>query len=94
MSHARNASTKVSWSAAAFWSGRSAGGTTWISGSTWTMRASGSTSRSAFTPAIDALHNATRSFSRPSRVLQYGATQPHSPPAKAKKVISLIGVNQ
>jgi hypothetical protein len=56
------------------------------------MRASGSTSRIALTPAIAALHKASRSRSRSSRVVRYGATQPHSPPQNEKKVISLIGV--
>jgi hypothetical protein len=65
-----------------------------MSGSMWTMRASGTTSRIAFTAAMSAAQTARRSLSRSSRDLPKGAAQPHSPAMKPKKVISLTGVKK
>jgi hypothetical protein len=58
------------------------------------MRASGSTSRIALTPAIAARHSARRRRSRSSSSFLKGATQPQAPPQSAKKLISLIGVKK
>ena len=60
----------------------------------FTIRASGATSRIARAPAMAARQSASRKRKRSSRVVRKGATQPHSPPAKAKKVISLTGVKK
>ena len=52
MSQASNAFAMLSSRASSARSGRSGGGTAWTIGSTWTIRAPGSTSRIAFAPAI------------------------------------------
>jgi hypothetical protein len=60
----------------------------------FTIRAAGATSRIARAPAMAAAHRARRSRKRAPRFVPKGAIQPHSPPANAKKVISLTGVKK
>jgi hypothetical protein len=65
-------------------------GWTWISGSAVTMRARGSTSRTASMAATEA--RTSWSFNSPDRPRSHGFMIASSPPAQAKKLISLTGV--
>ncbi len=88
MSNASNCARRCA-SAPATVSGMSGCPATWMSGSAWTKRASGATSRTASIARITA--RASCRFSSGPRPKLFGCMRAWSPPAQAQNEISLTG---